>query len=438
MANARRKVFVFRVIVSVTWLLVIVLGVLRVLFEAGGATKLFFMPSIEGEFMSGKRRNLKVVATATFPPTWKYRYITSKGITRRYTLPVWAGRSAALDTLMIISYSKDTAEAADTLKFLFDMGVSPNDPVFYLVVVNGDTVSAPVPQIDNVDVIYTDNNCFEFGSYGHAMNLIGYDLILTSFKYIILMDCSARGPHLPKYWPTWLHWSRIFTSQLVGDVAATGSSLVCLSPDHPAGSCGVALEGHFVALTSTALVLARERGVFVCHTEGDAGGTGGDYMLASAVMDGGYNVETMLLKYNNVDWRNKTNWDCNANNHPSRLNAYDSTVYIPINPDSPVSDAGFNGVNVNPLEVLFHKTTWPDVVTPVLPELNTRYTMWARQRAIATGRLSVDMMEGRMTVPAVLVTSDNATSPSIYASTEEGIGLRLNSAGVPARSALVP
>ena len=33
---------------------------------------------------------------------------------------------------------------------------------------------------------------------------------------------------------------------------------------------------------------------------------------SAAVLDAGYNIDCLLVRYQGVDWRDKANWDCNA------------------------------------------------------------------------------------------------------------------------------
>jgi hypothetical protein len=54
-----------------------------------------------------------------------------------------------------------------------------------------------------------------------------------SYSYYIFLNSSVQGPLLPKYFRG--HWSQPYTSRIVGNVKAVGSSIVCL-PDVDAGA----------------------------------------------------------------------------------------------------------------------------------------------------------------------------------------------------------
>lgn len=58
----------------------------------------------------------------------------------------------------------------------------------------------PLPLLpSNAQYIYHDNMCFDWGTFGWALKSTALDV--GSYKYIVFMNSSIRGPHLPAYWP---------------------------------------------------------------------------------------------------------------------------------------------------------------------------------------------------------------------------------------------
>ena len=53
-----------------------------------------------------------------------------------------------------------------------------------------------------------------------------------------------------------------------------------------------------------------------------------------AVLEAGYNIASLMLRYRGVDWRDMSSWDCNRRVNPAIELAYD-------------------GLNLHPLEVMF-------------------------------------------------------------------------------------
>ena len=42
----------------------------------------------------------------------------------------------------------------------------------------------------------------------------------------------------------------------------------------------------------------------------------GEYGATRAIFDAGYTIDCPLLAYQGVDWRNRSNWQCNKHLHP--------------------------------------------------------------------------------------------------------------------------
>lgn len=45
--------------------------------------------------------------------------------------------------------------------------------------------------------------------------------------------------------------------------------------------------------------------------------------MSRTVLEAGYTLDTLQLKYQGVNWTDTANWNCNNNKHPTRANAYE-------------------------------------------------------------------------------------------------------------------
>jgi hypothetical protein len=54
----------------------------------------------------------------------------------------------------------------------------------------------------------------------------------------------------------------------------------------------------------------------------------------------GFNIASFLLAHKNIDWRDKSQWNCNNNKHPTRNRQYGLDDH--------------SAISVHPLETLFH------------------------------------------------------------------------------------
>lgn len=48
----------------------------------------------------------------------------------------------------------------------------------------------------------------------------------------------------------------------------------------------------------------------------------GEYGATRAIFEAGYSIDCPLLAYQGVDWRNKSNWQCNKHLHPVSCSRY--------------------------------------------------------------------------------------------------------------------
>ncbi len=163
---------------------------------------------------------------------------------------------------------------AQRLEFFIEFGVNSESDgaanVDYLFIIQGHVCSAKLPtHLPNVMVISRNNTCYDYGGVGRAIEYIhehvrasllilcSDGLMRTHFQYFsqptrrqafhnelaiwdryahfIVLNPSAIGPILPRYWPSEIHWSRIFTDKLNAQVKLVGSALVCLPPKNRGG-----------------------------------------------------------------------------------------------------------------------------------------------------------------------------------------------------------
>jgi hypothetical protein len=132
-------------------------------------------------------------------------------------------------TLVLYAYFEKNDFYIKTLKFFIEIGVEESSQVDYLFIIQGGSVSVELPAFRNVRVLKRPNDCFDFGAYGAGIKWLGGIEKLHKYTHFIFINPSAIGPILPKYWPSYIHWTYIFTSHLRRHKHAVGTSLVCLA-----------------------------------------------------------------------------------------------------------------------------------------------------------------------------------------------------------------
>jgi hypothetical protein len=262
-------------------------------------------------------------------------------------------------TLVLYVFTDSPSHFTHRLQFFLNIGVGEEDDVDYVFIINGFVVKASIPPFYNIKVIPRSNTCFHFGSYGEVIKLLGGINALKSYKAVIFLNPTAVGPILPKYWPETIHWTEIYTSRLVNDVHAVGSSLSCAKNKNIEGP---RIEGHAFGASIKAIELAWNYSIFDCRSTIRETLELGEYAFSKLLLNNNMNLDTLLLNYEeNIDWRDRKNWDCNENRDPLRKNNY-----------------GKYNITVHPLEVVFHI---PDVAKQDIFGTETKlYMKWALQR----------------------------------------------------------
>ena len=200
------------------------------------------------------------------------------------------------------------------------------------------------------------------------------------FTHYVFLNAGMRGPFLPGYWPQLVHWSAAYARLITPHIKMVGSSIACL---HPADKCvrfdpgclGPKVEAFFWATDRAGLLALHAPGtVFQIHGDKRETILKGEYGASRTIMDhaDNFSIATTQLAYQSVPWRNRAYWTkgaCNNNLHPSRPGTY-------------------FGLNIHPLESLFHKTSWANCpkgpkscLAPLrnLPAEVDAYTRWAGQ-----------------------------------------------------------
>jgi hypothetical protein len=130
--------------------------------------------------------------------------------------------------LVMYAYFEKDDRYIKTLQYFLTLGVEESDSIDYVFIIQGGKVSVQFPSYKNVFVFKRENDCYDFGAYGKTlMYLGGLDALESKYSKFMFINPSVMGPILPKYWPSGVHWSEIFTSRLKGDVHAVGTSIVC-------------------------------------------------------------------------------------------------------------------------------------------------------------------------------------------------------------------
>eukprot|EP00954_Amorphochlora_amoebiformis_P029158 1392753-Amorphochlora_amoeboformis.AAC.3 len=205
----------------------------------------------------------------------------------------------------------------------------------------------------NIEILERENKGFDFGAHyamlkSEAERLDVHNPLNLPYDAYIFLNDGVRGPFVPTYMPENWHWVEGFLAKLHGPVQLVGTSLACLEQDDEAvvnhGMVGPKVESFAFAITSRALRYDIKHGTSFTSLHQDKYNAiiRGEYNLSYNILNSpnNWSITSMLLQHKDLDFRDKKNWGCNNNTHPSRMGSY------------------MGGLSIPPFEVIFHKAWW--------------------------------------------------------------------------------
>lgn len=192
----------------------------------------------------------------------------------------------------------------------------------------------------NVHFEYHPNECYDWGTMGWVLSRKIVDV--NRYTHFIFMNSSVRGPFLPAYLWGKVRWQDIFISRLSDSIKLVGPTISCEGSPKDGDVNGTwrtnpHVQSYVVVTDKIGLNAMWEEGsVFECYSNmwdviyyAELGSTW-------AVLSAGYGIDSLMLRYQGIDWTNLDTWDCNA-----RVNPYGENYY--------------DGITIDPFEVVFVK-----------------------------------------------------------------------------------
>jgi lipopolysaccharide biosynthesis protein len=245
-----------------------------------------------------------------------------------YVVPLLRSRwQAERRILVVYSYFEADNVVKNNLQYFIDIGIKKYEPinsnVDFIIVVNGVKLSLDIPKLPNLQVIIRDNSCYDVGGYAHALENVD----TKSYYYFIFMNGSVRGPFAPVYLKG-IHWTSAFTALINHDVKWAGASINCESHVH--------VQTPIVVTDHVGLGIIRNYGSLDCPEDYATAVKKWELGSSQAILNHGYNLASLMSRYDGVDFRAPDNQRCNG-----ELN--------------PAVDLMNDGVGLDPFEVLFVK-----------------------------------------------------------------------------------
>lgn len=281
-----------------------------------------------------------------------------------------------MKTLILYLYREDPKTLLN-LKFFIDHGINNSENAEYIFIINNYHCSLEFPNYKNVKILRKPNS-YDLPSYIHALKTVNTE----QYQHFIFINSSCIGPITPAYEKR--HWHEIFTQELSPKVKLV-SPIIEIPKDNYGRE----------ALDELKYIAQKDFDIPFLHTYMFATDAVGirvlvDYkalteditdqnllihkyerLISSSILNEGYEIKSLMLKYKHVDFSDKINWDSKKWSYSRK-----TCPEIPRN---------YDGIDVNPLEVIFVKNirrkhvfrSWKDSgISHSLQKILSNYKKW--------------------------------------------------------------
>jgi hypothetical protein len=192
---------------------------------------------------------------------------------------------------------------------------------------------------------------------------------LDTYEYFVWLNPSVRGPFLPAYVRGLMHWTEPFVSRLSPTVKLVGCSINCvgIGGEIPPSGPPIHVQTYVAATDRQGLdVLLATGTVFKCWPTMRSVVEHSELGASAAIFAAGYTVDSLMFRYQGVDWRDPAVRATACNNGRNPVNGPDWN----------------DGIFVHPMETLFTKVKapmlekkWPAAVAA------KKYAEWSKEVA---------------------------------------------------------
>lgn len=183
----------------------------------------------------------------------------------------------------------------------------------------------PLPS--NADYLKHFAPCHTLGSA--AWLITSGEINAADYSHFIFLSSAVRGPYMPGHMAGKLSWVTALTSMVTGDVKLAGSTISCSSGEN--GQPYVQASTLVTDKAGLAVIMAKD--TFECSTKRQANKATA-IAACNLILSAGYNIDSLMVRYEGVDWRQSKFWACNRKLQP-------------------IGESGNDGVHLSPYEVIF-------------------------------------------------------------------------------------
>jgi len=225
------------------------------------------------------------------------------------------------------------------VQYFIENGIFKSENYTFLIIINGD-VSAIINLPEYVKILKRDNIGFDFGGWSDGLL---NDNLYKNYDNFIFINSSCIGPFTPSYYSG--NWCDIFINNITDDVKLFGTTINnsnynIENTTNPSNKSHV--QSWAFCMDKIALELLIGKGIFskkyeMTHIDAI---NNREVPMSREIIKNGWNIGSLMVYYNNVDFRFK-------DKQPSEYN-------IKFLNDVVYNNRYFNS-NLHPYEVIFIK-----------------------------------------------------------------------------------
>ena len=263
------------------------------------------------------------------------------------------GKSGLVEkTLVLYVYNAEDEEQERSFAFFLRYGITESQPTYRIIVTDGPSVKAfpRLPSLpSNAQYLRTSLCTTTWGAIDAVIRVLN----VHEYDYFVVLDSQVRGPFMPSY-VTNMHWTEVFTKKLQGKVKMVGSILSCEGAPKDGNAAGEwrgnpYIRSHAWATDAAGFErLMGQKGVFRCHKNKWDARYHSDAGAALAMFRSGWTIDSLMSRYQGIDWSSPATWQCNQRVPPDlewhydgiSLNPYE-VVFVPVKAESAAAKWSF-------------------------------------------------------------------------------------------------
>ena len=245
----------------------------------------------------------------------------------------WEQSESIVNLAVIYVFSPQDNSSLSNLQYFVRNGIKSRHgrtQAFFFIILQGVENISSLPTLPReAKYIPHQNICYDWGTLGWFLFQSGL-IDQNQFDYFVFINSSVRGPFLPSYVKQ--SWLDIMLSLISPVVKLAGPTISCESTGQSIGRIAQNphVQSYAMITDHTGLSTMFSAGVFTCRNDRWRTIFYGELLSSRSVLDAGYTIDSVMMRYRGIDWHDKLVWKCNGGISPLNSHSLDGTTASPL------------------------------------------------------------------------------------------------------------